>query len=256
MSSSVNTPEPRPQKIRLTFTILLVVVMIAAALFLSFGLGGKLIGDYNTRNYTVASQGTAIDAAQVDPHVTKVADEHKKVTSYAAQNNVNGIFERVYAGDYSYEKIDENSLGQYTIESFYFFENKDDSRKAYESILKYLNDLGYQQDESIEASESTANLLRVFVPSDEVSSASPGNDAITLDTYEKESGVNVIIFMFKSTELKLSGIPQVSNENYTVEQQEKWIARIVNGEEDGCDLTPNGVVGGWVPQYECYQSDL
>lgn len=256
MFSIMNSTKTKPQKVRLTFTILLIVVMVVAALFLSFVWGGKLIGDYNTRNYITTSQGTATDEVSVDPHITKVADEYKKITQYAVQNNVDGIFEKIFAGDYSYEKIDENSSGQYTINSFYFFKNQEDSNKTYTNILKYLNDLGYKKDESSDKSSTKIKLLRVFVPSDELSSAAPGNDTVTLDMYTKSSGVNVIAFTFASTELKLSEIPQTSNKNYTVEEKEKWVTRIKNGEENVCDIKPNGVVGGWVPEYKCYQSDL
>lgn len=255
MTAEPDTSPKKQPKLRATFFVLLVVVLITVAILLAFGLGGKLVGDYNKRFWIASTQGTANEAVEIDPHVTKVKDEYLKVVDIQETQQVNGVFEKISAGDYQYEKIDEESLGQYTINTFFFYKDKQQATVGYENAVQYLESIGYEQDKEIEASETSASLLRTFVPAQESSDGSPGSDKITLSTFTRESGVTVIIFLYQSTELPLSGIP-AQGEEYTVEELKEYENKVFSGEIDSCELPPNGAIGGWYSDHDCFKEDL
>lgn len=255
MTTQTN-PAKKPQpKLRVSFLILLGIVLVTVALILAFGVGGKFVGDYNKRNWIVSTQGTATSSANYDPHVTKTQNEYLKVVEIQEANNVDGVYEKISAGDYEYAQIDSESLGQYTINTFFFYENPEDADKAFQKTQEYLENISYAEDKEVESTETNVTLLKTVVPSEEQSNVSPGNDKVTLTKFTRESGVTVLIFMFQSTELPLSGIP-ASGEEFTVEKLKDYEQKVFSGEIDSCSLTPNGAIGGWYPNHECYKADL
>jgi len=242
-------------KIRITFTILLAAVLIFVALIFVFW-GSQIIGENNKKNWFQTTQGLASDSSQVDPHITKVYEEQNQVTNVAKNNNVGGIFQKISAGDYQYETLKHENLAQFTVENFYFFDTNENAVSAWEEMSVLMSELGYEQDPSVDPTETSASLIRQVVPADEMSDVSPGNDTVSLSMFTREPGVTVIVFLYTSTELTLGGIPAQDGEQFTVTQVEQMIEDVVNGTVDGCSLQPNGTTGGWVPDLGCYQQYL
>ena len=256
VSPSPVSPQKKNRKVSVPLFLLLLLTLVATAVIL-VGWGGSILGEYNKKDWFVASEGTATDITSSDAHVQTAADQYKKLKIIAGEEHVGAVFERIYAGNESYEKIVPEDLGQYSIDTFFFYDKEADGKKAYDRMLQYLNDLGYVQDSLVTASDTTATLIRPVSPKDEGSEGSPGNDSVSLFYAPTSTGKTRVIFMYQSTELTLAGIPADPNfDYYTVEQAQKLNNDIASHTVNSCDYQPNGVVGGWDPAYGCYFDDL
>lgn len=242
------------KKVRSGFIVLLVIVLVGVAGWLSIGLGGDLLGDYRSLKFIKTTQGVAINISQYDPHVTKVEQEYKDLLSRATNNNkIEGIYERIHAGDYAYETLTAKEKGQYTIEAAIFFGDKNEAQTTFDEALKTFKEIGYTVKSDAENTEQV-ELVRQFIPADESSSAAPGFDKILISIKTDETKPS-IRFNYQSTELPLGGIP-AQGDTYTVEQVNKMWEEIGNGKLDLCSYEPNGAIGGWYPEYECLKELL
>lgn len=256
--SILRNPKPKTEnkKVRFTFIALLGLVLVTVAVWLSVGLGGKLVGDYREQNFIKTTHGVASSESELDPHIKKIQAEYKKVIDTAKANNPDGIYERIYAGDYAYEKLTADEMGQYTIEASIIFSSDETAKKVYSDILTQLKIVGYEQDEKVTPTETNADLLRMFVAADEQSAGSPGNDLVTLGVSPSGDGLKSrITFFYQGTETPLGGLPNGS-ENYKVSEYEELIKKVSSGELNICDYEPNGAVGGWYPEYSCQKDYL
>jgi hypothetical protein len=242
-------------RIKLALGVLAVVVLVIIAGWLSIGLGGGLLGDLRSQKFIKTTQGVATETVMVDPHVTKVNNEYQNFLDIAKNNGkIEGLYERIHAGDYAYETLTAEEKGQYSIDASVFFNEKVESENTYKEAQKTFEEIGYKVNPDSSTSETQVELIRQFVPADESSTASPGSDRILLSLHEKNNTYSVMI-TYQSTELPLGGIP-AQGENYTVEQVKQMWEDIQTGKLDLCSLEPNGAVGSWSPDYECLQENL
>lgn len=247
----VNEPK-KTSKVRWSFIILLITVLVAVAVWLSLGLGGQIMGDYLKQNYVKATHGLAMEEPEVDSHVSKVHTEYETLLELADSQNPDGVFEMITAGDYSYEKLEPELPGQYTISSTIIYPDEATAKKVYDKFIETLTSIGYEQDPEIEPTESTADLLRMFNAADEASEGAPGDDHIVLQYYATGENLDKtkITFFYSGTETPLAGIPY-EKEEITVKDFDALVEKVVAGEIDQCAYEPNGIIGGWYPEYEC-----
>jgi hypothetical protein len=235
-------------KIKLGLISFVVLALIAVAGWLSIGLGGKLLGNYKSLENIKTTQGLASDTSDYDPHITKVSGEYQNFLGIVkSSGDIEGIYEKVSAGDYSYETLDDKSLGRYTVESKAFIKNEDVANKVYQEAVRTFQEIGYTTETK---GNNEMSFTREFQPAKEASDAQPGVDTLVIALTEKESSYEVS-FNYQSTELPLSGIPSQGQPDYTVEEVNKMVSEVDDGTLDACDFEPNGAVGGWYPEYSC-----
>lgn len=253
MEKAIKTTRP----LKVLISMLILVIAISVALILSLGFGGNIINNYRQTLWTVTTQGTASSLKEADPHIQKVYAEYKDFLNNAKKTNkVEGIYERIHAGDYSYENIqDETNNGQYFIESFVFFNSPDEANETFLKLKTTLQDAGYEAKNNTSFEDSQVDVKRQFIPARENSSASPGNDNLIASLNER-NGYQVIMFSYSSTELPLNKIPTNNDKNYSVTELKKMWDKVISKDIDLCEYEPNGAIGGWYPEYKCLQDSL
>lgn len=253
MTKTIKLAKP----LKVLISLLVLAVAICLALVLSLGVGGNIVNNYRQTLYIASTQGTAPSIKEADPHIQKVHKEYKTfIKQVEKSKSLEGIYERIHAGDYSYENIeDENNNGQYIIENFVFFDSLKSAEEEFNSLKKSLESYGYSPKNSTTFDDNQIDLTRQFVPAREQSSASPGNDSLTISLNERD-GHGIIMFTYSSTELPLNLIPTNNDKDYTVTELKKMWDKVISKEIDLCEYEPNGAIGGWYPEYNCLQDSL
>jgi hypothetical protein len=240
-------------KIKLGLISFVVLALIAVAGWLSIGLGGKLLGNYKSLENVKTTHGLASDTSDYDPHITKVSGEYQNFLGIVkSSGDIEGVYEKISAGDYSYESLNEESVGKYTIESKVFIKNEDAANEVYQEAVRTFQEIGYVTEAK---GDNKMSFNREFQPAKEASNAQPGVDTLVIALTEKES-LYEVSFDYQSTELPLSGIPSQGEPNYTVEEVNKMVSEVDDGTLDACNFEPNGAVGGWYPEYGCLKDLL
>lgn len=245
----------RPLKVLIS--ILILAIAISAALILSLGVGGNIVNNYRQTLWTATTQGTASSLKESDPHIQKVYNEYNSfLTDAKKTNQIEGIYERIHAGDYSYENIqDETNNGQYIIESFVFFKKSDEATQQFLNLKTTLQEAGYKAKNNTTFEDDQVEMNRQFIPARENSAASPGNDNLIVSLNERDD-YQVIMFSYSSTELPLNKIPTNNDKDYNVTELKKMWDKVISKEIDLCEYEPNGAIGGWYPEYKCLQDSL
>ena len=241
-------------KIRLSFLAILGVAVVALVAWLVFGLAAPMVTNLNAQKHIKTTHGLAVNESETDPHVTKTSEEYDNLIFLSKDYNVTGIYEKQSAGDYSYEKLEPEHPGRYTIETTLFFETPENATEAYASLVDRLTGIGYTPADKEEPNEKFTSLERMFIAADESSNGSPGSDKFTLTNISNDVGK--IVLLFQTPEIPLKGIPSNGEKDVTVSEYNKTIENIISGEINLCEYEPNGLTGGWYPDYECLQDKL